>query len=318
MNILCVAPIDNGGQMINLTDALNKHTDHSARCVTTHETYLGYDTDIRVADHTTADLRDVLSDTDFFIFSEVFPADAINLLAPIGLYKRCTPQNTIIRTAGSYRTMNTQKLFSAWVKHDLMFAGPYDDWFISGRVGRMAPVNYICPTNKIPSPRRRNRPIRICCSPTSAQKGADKFVRATNKLIDEGYDVGQVLIQKQPWKNAINQKASCHITFDQFMLKHVANSAIESMYLGHAVVSDVRSWCRMIHPDLPVVSARTEDELYTVLVDLVENKELAWIGKMGKDYVNTHHSPAVVAKQWNYLIDHVANEKNNKEVYPNG
>ena len=237
------------------------------------------------------------------------------MLLKIGLYHRCTPHNTIIRTAGSYRTMNTDLLFDAWSNGDWMFAGPYDDWFISGRIGRMAPVNYICPIDKMPSTNRKDTPIRICCSATSKAKGVDAFVRVTNQLINGRHDVERVLIDGQSWKDSIAAKTSCHITFDQFMLKHAANSAIESMYLGHTVVSDIRSWCRMIHPDLPVISAGTEDELYKTIVGLVENKELSRIGKEGKDYVLKHHSPTVVAEQWKYLIDHVANEKNDRQVY---
>jgi cytolysin (calcineurin-like family phosphatase) len=61
----------------------------------------------------------------------------------------------------------------------------------------------------------------------------------------------------------------------------------------------------MIHPDLPVIGVKNENELYSTLIDVIENKEIDWIGAEGKRYVLEHHHPEVVAKQWNYLINHV-------------
>ena len=318
MNILCFAPVDNGGQLINLTRALNKYTDHHVRCITGKQTYLDYETDILLASHTPAELRALLMDTEFFIFSEALPEDVKNTLLKLGLYHRVKKNNTIIRTAGSHRTMNTRKLFDAWTLDDWMFAGPYDDWFISGRVGRVAPVNYICPIDKMPDPHQTRSPIRICCSATSKAKGVDEFVRVTNQITKEFDDVERVLIRGQTWQNSVNQKASCHITFDQFMLKHVANSSLESMYLGHVVLSDVRSWCRMMHPDLPVISVRNEKELHERLFSLIDGGLDPWMRHAGYEYVLAHHAPKLVAKQWEYLIDHVYNEKNKIEVYPTG
>lgn len=318
MNVLCFAPVDNGGQMINLTCALNKYTDHNVRCITGKQTYLDYDTDILLAHHTPAELRELLVDTDFFIFSEALPEDVKNTMLKLGLYHRVKPNNTIIRAAGSYKTMNTRKLFDGWTLDDWMFAGPYDDWFISGRVGRMAPVDYICPIDKMPTPDLKKSPIRICCSATRKAKGVDEFVRVTNRIVKEFPDVERVLIRGQTWENSVNQKAGCHITFDQFMLKHAANSSIESMYLGHVVLSDIRSWCRVLHPDLPVINVKNEKELYDRLVHTIDDGIDPWIRRAGYEYVLAHHSPKVVAKQWEYLIDHVYNEKNKTEVYPTG
>ena len=50
MNCLIFCYFDNGGQGIALCDALNKYTDHTARCVTVHQTYLDYKTDVCLSD----------------------------------------------------------------------------------------------------------------------------------------------------------------------------------------------------------------------------------------------------------------------------
>jgi len=92
-NCLIFCYFDNGGQGINLCDALNKHTDHTARCVTMHQTYLDYKTDVCLSDgDSTMD-----GEFDFFIMSEHLP----DMIKDTDILKSATPKNTIIRTGGS-------------------------------------------------------------------------------------------------------------------------------------------------------------------------------------------------------------------------
>ena len=309
VDILLFSVYDNGNQLQHLAEALRKYTNHEAIHINAKQSYLDYDADVKLQEvmdrETVEKLLDRVSKCDFFIFSESLPTDLAQVLSDLQVYHKITASNTIIRTAGSYKTINQDKMLLEWIRNNWMFAGPYSDWFISGEIGRVAPVNYICPVGKIPAPSRADDKIRICFSPTRKEKGGDSFNQVMDKITSKYDYVEKVLISNVSWKEALKIKATCHITFDQFMLKHYANSAIESMYLGHAVLSDVRSWCRMIHPDLPVISVRNESELYSALVDLIENKELGWIGNGGKQYVLKHHHPKVVAKQWDYLIEHV-------------
>lgn len=303
--------MDNGGQMINLTRALNRYTDHHARCITVLDSYLNYDTDILLGKSMDLlrlyELRDIISKMDFFIFSETLPTTPSmkTLFESLGIHKKATPKNTIIRTAGSISRSRGVEYRSAWINDNWMFAGPVSDWSLSGQIGRMAPVNYICPVDKIPIHTYPDDKIRVCFSPTKREKGTDAFNRVMGKITSEHPHVEKVLISGVSIEEAIRIKSTCNITFDQFMLHHYANSAIESMYLGHAVMSDVGPWCRMVHPDLPIIDVKNEDELYSTLVDVIENKELDWIGAEGRRYVLEHHHPEVVAKQWNHLINHV-------------
>jgi len=310
MNILCISLFDNGHQLQLLAEALRKYTAHTAIHININQSFLDYDADIKLPEITGykrfRELIDDVSECDFFIFSEVLPVDVKDVLDQLHVFDQINPSNTIIRTAGSYRTLNPDKLLLAWIRENWMFAGPYADWYISGRIGRMAPVNYICPVDKIPEQHPIDDKIRVCFSPTRPEKGIDAFNRVMDKITSKCDNVEKVLISGVSWKEAIAIKATCQITFDQFMLHHYANSAIESMYLGHAVLSDVRSWCRMIHPDLPVISVKNESKLYSTLIDVIENKELDWIGDEGRRYVMKHHHPEVVAKQWDYLIEHVS------------
>ena len=309
--ILLFSVFDNGNQLQHLSEALRKYTEHDTIHINIRQSFLDYDADVKLTPsmgyNRFRELLDLVNDCDFFIFSEVLPSDIKDILNTFHVYNKITPSNTIIRTAGSYRTLDPTKLLRAWIGENWMFAGPYSDWFISGRIGRMAPVDYICPVDKIPTRDDPGDVIRVCFSPTRAEKGTDAFNRVMDKITSKYDRVEKVMISGMSWKESIKIKSTCHITFDQFMLHHYANSAIESMYLGHTVLSDVGPWCRMIHPDLPVISVKNENELYSNLVDVIENEELDRIGDIGRRYVLKHHHPEVVAKQWDNLIKHVTN-----------
>lgn len=307
--ILLLSMFDNGQQLQSLAEALRKYTSHGALHINLTPSYLDYDADIKLPEITDykrfAELADRVSICDFFIFSEVMPSDIKDVLDRLRIYRKINSSNTIIRTAGSVARSRTEEYRSAWIDADWMFAGTVSDWTLFGGIGRMAPVNYICPVDKIPKPKPMDDVIRIAFSPTKREKGVDEFKNVLGRLEKEYAAVFGVPIVGKSWEESVEIKSTCHITFDQFMIPTYANSSIESMWLGHSVVSDISPWCRVVHPDLPIISAHNEGELYTVLVDLIENNVLEWIGKECKEYVRKHHHPEIVVKQWEHLIDHV-------------
>jgi hypothetical protein len=309
--ILLFSVYDNGNQLQHLAEAIRQYTNHQAIHINMQQSYLDYPADVKLPEHMEYPefraLIDDVVDCDFFIFSEVLPVDVKDTLDKFHVYSKINPTNTIIRTAGSYRTLNPDKLLLAWIRENWMFAGPYSDWYISGRIGRMAPVDYICPVNTIPTPQPIDDVVRVCFSPTRPEKGGAAFDRVMDRITKKYDNVEKVLISGVSWEESIRIKSGCTITFDQFMLNHYANSAIESMYLEHAVISDIGPWCRMMHPDLPVIGAHSEEELYNAIFNLIEFGDVDTVGSAGKRYVVDHHHPSIVAKQWDRLINHVTN-----------
>jgi len=310
--ILCVAPIDNGGQLYHLCEALNRYTKYDARCLTFKQTYLQYETDLLLSDFDTLakwyELRDLARSADFFIFSEFLPTDPKikHILQDLGILTHITPKNTIIRVAGSYSRANAEHYLLEWIKHDWIYAGPYSDWTLSGSIGRIIHVNNICPVEKIPEPNPREDTIRVCFAPTKPAKGLDEFNSVMQRLENKYENLEPVVITKKPWKKAISIKATCHITFDQFMLTNHANNSIESMYLKHPVLSKISSLCYAYYPDLPIQAVRDKEELQKGLEKLIENPELIKeLGEAGREFVMKYHHPEVVAKQWEKLIEHV-------------
>lgn len=310
--ILCLAPFDNGGQLALLSEALNKYTNLDSRCLTFTQTYLQYDTDLLLSDFDTLtkqyELRDLVKSADFFIFSELLPNDPNikDILINLGIHQNINPRNTIIRTAGSYSRVNAEHYLLEWMRHEWIYAGPYSDWALYRTIGRIAPVNYICPVDKIPKAKPPKDKIRICFAPTKKEKGIDEFTNVMTALIERYDNVEVAPITNKTWKEAIEIKSTCNITFDQFMLSHYANSSIESMYLKHAVLSKISSWCFLIHPELPIGVVSNEQELEEELEYLINNPyKIKEIGEAGREYTLKQHHPKVVAKQWENLIAHV-------------
>lgn len=314
MQILLISNFDNGQQLQSLAEAIRKYTEHDAIHLNIKKSFLQYDCDVYAQDYNSPAGKRALMEIlkgydDFFIFAEKLPCDPKlkKMLEKLGLYDKVTPGNTIIRTAGSWKSMNATNLLFGWLQNDWIYAGPYSDWYISGRVGRVAPVNYICPVDKLPERKKVSDNIRICFAPTKKEKGVNAFETAANKLVKTHDNIEIVPIARKRWKKAMTIKAGCDITFDQLMMATYANSSIESMYMEHAVLSRISPWCRILHPDVPIMSVNNATELYDGLVELIENpKRIAELGKAGREYVMKYHHPKVVAKQWMNLISHVS------------
>ena len=300
-NCLIFCYFDNGGQGIALCDALNKYTDHTARCVTVHQTYLDYKTDICLS------AGDSMPDEefDFFIMSEHLP----EMIKDTDILKSATPNNTIIRTGGSTVRKNIDYYAHRQRVDGWTYTGAYHDSTLSSRLS-IAPTTNILPIDEMPDPKPGNDKLRISFAPTKSAKGIDEFASVMRRLEKEYDCVEGVPIIGKTWKESVEIKSTCHITFDQFMIPTYANSAIESMYLQHEVISKVDWWTRMIYPYLPIINVDTGDDLYRVLMDLIGGyveytNRSTWLGLRGKTFVERHHHPKVVAKQWECLINHV-------------
>jgi len=315
MNILCVSYWDNGGQLQLLAEAIRKYTRHDAIHLNIQATYLDYEKDLYYPDFKQSptgvlELKEKLSSyDDFFIFSELLPEDAPlrGILEELGIYRKLTCRNVIIRTNGSIPRNNPEHYLFAQLKKGYIFAGAAHDFSIASQIGFVAPTRNICPVDKIPEPNPPTDKIKVAFAPTKRKKGVNEFTRVMGRLADEFHEkVETALIMNKPWRESIKIKSECNVTFDQFMISTYGNSAIESMYLSHAVLSRIDSYTEMLFPDLPVINVSTERDLYMQLKWLIENpEELEARGKRGREFVEKYHSPRVVVKQWEKLIEHV-------------
>lgn len=298
-NILCVSLFDNGGSLQQLTNALNKYTEHDARHLNFKQTWLDYDVDIKASEYRNEELRDLLKDRDFFIFSEAVPERFRELGFEL---KR---DNTIIRCFGSMTRNNLNAYREMWTKNFYTFASGGFDPTIHPYLGFVAyHIPNIYEFSSFPEVKRGNK-IKIC------QAVTNKDVKSTSKVVDilwrleQDYGIDPIIINGVPWKETLKIKATCNITIDQFKLGTYASSAIESMYLKNVVVSRLSPFVKSMHPDIPIVQA-TEESLSEVIIKLLLNQDkINEIGNAGREYAMKEHDAKNNITKWDYLIQWV-------------
>lgn len=297
-NILTVSVYDNGGAMQQLTNAINKYTEHNCRHLNLKQTYLDYETDIKAADYTKAELKELLNDREFFIFSELVPDE----IRGMGIEHKLNRQTTIVRCFGSHTRGNIDAYRYWWTNSFTTFVSGGFDPTIHPYLGFCAyHIPNIYEFSAFPEV-HVHRNIRICHAPTNPAIKSTQKVAEVIKQLENDYDIESVIIQGKSWKEALDIKASCHITVDQFLLGTYASSAIESMYLKHAVVSRISPFVRSMHPDLPIVQAN-EQSLYKVLDALLSDpNRIETIGEEGKMYAKREHEAKTNVIKWDHLI----------------
>lgn len=319
MQVVCLSWFDNGRQMQNLAEALREYSDYEVLHINVVKTKpMLYDSDVWLAEVTTPkkqrELMNKIKDAEFFIFSEFLPnsREMKSILKPLGIYEKVTPDNTIIRTGGSVVAYNTEHYLLEQIKHGWVYTGGYHDFSISSKIGLVAPTRNICPIDMLPEPNPPEDTVRICFAPTKEVKGVKPFTRVMKRITKEFGDVEFVPITNKTWIESVKIKATCNATFDQFWAPLYANSAIESMYLGHVVFSRIDKWTLLLYPDLPIVNVWSEEEVYKKLKYSLDDPEMVReTGEKGHAFVERLHHPKVVAEQWCQLIEFV-NQKRSR------
>jgi len=296
MNILCVSLFDNGGQLQQLTNALNKYTDHNARHLNFKQTWLNYDVDIKALDYRNEELNKTLEDRDFFIFSELVPERFKELDFEL---KRT---NTIIRCFGSTTRNQLDTYRHDWSTGFVTFVSGGFDPTIHPYLGFVAyHIPNIYEFSEFPKIKKGNR-IKVCQAVTNAD------VKSTTKVVDtlwnleRDYGIDPIIIHGIPWKDSLKIKATCNITIDQFKLGGYGSSAIESMFLKNVVVSRLSPFVKSMHPDIPIVQA-TEKSLSETIIKLISDVDkLDEIGENGRDYAIKEHDAETNIIKWDHLI----------------
>lgn len=313
MQVLCLSWFNNGNQHQLLAEALRKYSDYDALHINAVKTKpMLYDSDLWLAEVNTIEkqreLMHKIKDADFFIFSEFLPnsPEMKSILKPLGIYEKVTPDNTIIRTGGSVVAYNTEHYLLEQIKHGWMYTGGYHDFSISSKIGLVAPTRNICPIDKLPEPNPPEDKVRICFAPTKEVKGVKPFTRVMERITKEFGDVEFVPITNKTWKESVKIKSTCSVTADQFWIPVYANSAIESMYLKHVVLSRIDLWTSLLYPDLPIVNVWNEEEVYKEVKLLLDDPDaVRELGEQGREFVLANHTPKIVAEQWVKLIKFV-------------
>lgn len=305
MKVLLACDYDNGGQMVALVRALNKFTSHVARLITFRRSYLAYEEDI--FNPTPNKVEELCEWADFFILGEVL---ARNIQSE-PIYKRINSSNCIIRAGGSIARRYPQAYMAGGLSR-IMKTGAYHDPTITSGVFPMAATVNMYHFDEWPAEKKEYEvPLKLVFSGT-AQKQNDVHSGAIKAAWEElgkryGPDIVEfVNIAGKSWTETLAIKSQCHICYDQLAIGAYANSAVEGLYYHMPTFCYISGWCGTVHPDAPLISARSAEDIVSVTEGFIKDPdEMYELGKEGHEYAVRVHSAENAVVRWENLIDFV-------------
>ncbi len=162
-----------------------------------------------------------------------------------------------------------------------------------------------------------NSTVRIAHAPNhKGVKGTEFIISTVEELVQKGYKVELVLIEKMKNDEVKELLKTCDILIDQLNLGYALN-AIEGMSLSMPVITNLTNdnYTKVFKQyaflnECPLVSSDYET-LYSVLEDLIQNSEKRKeIGKNGRRYIEKYHSKKTAYLMFSNIYSNIWNGKN--------
>jgi hypothetical protein len=171
--------------------------------------------------------------------------------------------------------------------------------------------------------RRGNGPLKICAgSAGNPMKGYDYLYQVIGELQAEGVLVELEILSQLSNKECLERKQECQVTFTSL---HGAwgISGVESMWLGHVVMSCLGPWIMSHYSDNPTVLICKENLKQKIkMLAALSDAELQRWGKETKTFARRNFSTKTILKRYLYLFDLIMNRdeyldgcKNPKFIY---
>ena len=288
MNVLNVCRWDFGGCAIRLTDAINLHTNHKSRHISTNSQLFGYKKDIF-----TGSAKEIRKWVEW---SDVVNCwDSVRPLYQAGLK---TAKNLILTHVGSSFWNNPDRRHMEAVQYGAkkelvggaqmtMLGAIHHDWLPSA-----IPVEAWAKYKKM----GKGIPI-VCQSPSSRR------VKQTNRILKslkgcKGFKL--VIIEGIPWSECMKNKGMVDICLGQFY-RGYGISSLEAWSMGIPVITDTEPNEEAILNQvgyLPYYKSTIED-LPKVIKSLLEDNDLyKKYSDLGIKYVKEYHDYPVVADRF--------------------
>ncbi|MCP4581883.1 MAG: tetratricopeptide repeat protein [candidate division Zixibacteria bacterium] len=304
MNIAVVADFNIAGQVTGLFRLINEQTIHRARCIIIQDDYISYDKDIVLSHNNGEDwetAREIIESADFLHIGR-FPKQ--NDKFPLLKYIR--PNNTMVQYYGSELRQNAKTIYN-WHQQNKIAGLSAWDYTMLENSPFFYHINMMVDTSRIKPAPKPEGTIKIVHPTTNRQiKRTELFVKAVESLQGK-YDIEPIIIEGKTNEECLGIKSKAHMTYDQISVGIYGVSAIESMAAGHVVFGGISNFAASIHPDNPIVWI-TPDNLAEKIEYYLRNKvSIAERGLAGKAWVEKHHNPNKILKQYLYLYDFVKN-----------
>lgn len=323
MKIAIISDFNIAGQPMALMRAINKYTNHEARCIIANDDYLQYDKDIILSDGEDAckEATEWAKQCDFFHFGRgVFNWPGMDWNEAPGVLRR---NNCVIKYYGSELRNNAKQIFD-FHKATGVPAITGTDWSIAGllpgafyhlgsyftKYGDVAPCDLPELTH--------SKEIKICAgSSGSPLKGYEFLVMTIQELKKDGYDIPVEFISGVDNKTCLLRKQQSNTTFTSL---HGAwgISGVESMFLGHVVLSCLDSWIMSLYPDTPtvVINKGNLKARLKWLCDMPYDKRLQ-MQFASRKFAIENFSTKTILKRYLYLFDVIMNGKGYLEGFKN-
>lgn len=318
MNILILSDFNIGGQPTALAKAINEYTNHRARCIIVHPDHFNYDRDILVDQDGFKEATKLVNEwADFYHFgSYVFnwPGADFN--------KILNRNNCCIKYYGSYLRDRGEEI-RRYHEQTGLFAITGNDYTITHNLpNSFYHLNSYftmygdCRRNEIPyCDEYKGDILKICCgSAGHPMKGYPILQQTVKELQDEGIKVELDIISGLSNKECLERKLKSHVTFTS-LGGGWGISGIESMFIGHVVLSCLDPFVLSMYPDQPAVLINKEN-----LKDAI--KELTWYPKLwatkswqSRDFAMREFSSRKIIARYMYIIDLIRNEQKYKTGY---
>lgn len=150
-------------------------------------------------------------------------------------------------------------------------------------------------------------PFRIAHSPTKRQnKGTEHFLKVMDRLRAKGLNVEAVLIERLPWIEALQLKASCHATFDSFWLG-MQCSGLEAAAMGQPVLAGDPDCAREYRERFGLIpynyandEAALEEQIETLIT---KPNYYEYSATSVSSFVLEHHDYPAVASRYLDILD---------------
>jgi len=316
MKIAIISDYNIAGQPTALMRAINKYTPHQARCIIGTDDFLSYDRDIIV--NTKEAMEEAtawVKQCDFFHFGR-----GIIGWPGIDWNKIITKDNCCIKYYGSELRNNPGEIAKFHANSGIAaIAGT--DWSIASllpgafyhlgsyftRYGDMP----FCDLPGIdPSIMEDRKPVRICCgSAGSPLKRYDLLKKAVDELRAEGEKVELDVIQGIKNEACLDRKRASWVTFTSL---HGAwgISGIESMLMGHLVMSCLDPWILSMYPESPTIHIKKETLKQKIWeICHMDFQQRLLLSQESQDFAYTNFNTRTIIKRYMYLIDLIMNRQ---------